>query len=357
VALRRLRSDLQAAVDLERWAREQRDRDLYLALQDQALPGWVGQQDLRYVLYRDPCASGPWAASSVRQANCAPGPRPEVTKVRLRKEVARVEVVEGLPPMRYVRFYRQTEDGWVHTAPRVEFWKEPVERNHGPVTVRARRDDLAHVEPLVEHLARAVDEVSAALGEGEPHKLEVEFTAQDLPGQAPGLTGDRIVLASPQLTGTPVEGAWTPEQLDRLEYWAAYWAVSRYVQPAGETSYRPAPVKLLHKALVDEYAVFYSRGDLAQAPLLHQVVEQHGLDALPEMLSSLRASGDAPAFLARWLLAAPRTDNVYLDTLVDIGRKAVACGRQSSFSLVLVVLERYGAKGVERVETTWFEGD
>ena len=57
LALRRLTSDIQAVVDLESWALEQRDHDLFLALQDETVPDWYWQQDLRFLMYRAPCAS------------------------------------------------------------------------------------------------------------------------------------------------------------------------------------------------------------------------------------------------------------------------------------------------------------
>jgi hypothetical protein len=355
VALRRLKSDIQAAIELEARALDQRDRDLYMAQQDEALPHWYWRQAVRFTLYRDPCessrpGSSPWAAPGTRQEGCVPDPRPVVQEVRLRGNVAWVQVVEGLPPVLRARFYRQTPYVWVHTAPRLEFWADPVERRYGSVTVRAQPYDLAYVEPLVEHMARVVDEVSAALGDGGSQKLEVVFAPPGSPGPMPALKEGVLILASPWSTGVPADGAWDPEVLDTLEYWAVYGVTSRYVQPAdgrasgGTGSLGPADsLSPLQKALVDEYAVLYSRGDVAQAPILSQILAQHGPDVLREMLGSLREAEDTRVFLSRWFFAAPASEEVYLNTLAGIRRKALLAGREDTCALARQVLASHQA--------------
>jgi hypothetical protein len=368
VALQRLTLDIQAVVDLETWALERGDRDLFLALQDEALPEWYWHQDIHFLMYRAPCASSrpvsgpltadgasafraePGAAPSMRQEDCVAGPHPKVQRVQLRGDVAWVHVVEGHHRMLRARFYQQTLGGWKHTAPRPEFWVDPVERRYGAVTVRAQPNDLAHVEPLVEHLSRVVDEVSATLDHRANQRLEVDFVCQDSPYRVPALKAGRLILPSPWLTGIPVEGAWDPEYLDTLDYWAAYWVASRYVQPTGSLS-------ALQRAFVDEYAVLYSRGDVAQAPILDQAIKQHDLDLLPEILASLRGPEEASAFLERWLSASPSKDEVYLDTLASIGWKAFVGGRVDSYSLVQQVLAREGVSLTDRLESDWIENE
>jgi hypothetical protein len=241
VALRHLTSDLQAAIDLETRALKQRDRGLFMAQQDEARRDWYDWQVVRFLMYhnlRDPSGSAPDPESApiIYTALWAPGPHPKVTRVQLHGNVAWVEVVEGLPPVRHARFYRQTNYGWKHTAPCSEFWGEPVEHRYDSVIVRAQQYDLAHVEPLVEHLVRGVDEASAALGYTAKRRLEVDFVLQDSPNWAPVLQEGRLILPSPWLTGIPVEGAWNSEYLDTLDGWAAYWVVSQYLQSAGGRS-------------------------------------------------------------------------------------------------------------------------
>jgi hypothetical protein len=97
----------------------------------------------------------------------------------------------------------------------------------------------------------------------------------------------------------------------------------------------------LQKALVDEYAVWYSRGDVARTPILSQVIEQHGPGALPEMLGSLREAENTRAFLARWLYPPPANEDVDWRILADIRRKALVAGRESSCALVRQVMESH----------------
>ena len=64
---------------------------------------------------------------------CAPVLPAKLTHVELQGDIAWVEVIEGEPPVRRVRFYRQTERGWVHTAPRESFWGKEVTLRSGPI--------------------------------------------------------------------------------------------------------------------------------------------------------------------------------------------------------------------------------
>jgi hypothetical protein len=113
----------------------------------------------------------------------------------------------------------------------------------------------------------------------------------------------------------------------------------------------------LQRALVDEYAVLYSQGDVDQAPILGQVIQQHDLDLLPEMLASLREPVNASAFFERWLSVSPTSDELYLDTLVGIGGKAFVGGRADSYFLVDQVLDSEGASLIDRLESDWIGKD
>jgi hypothetical protein len=89
---------------------------------------------------------------------------------------------------------------------------------------------------------------------------------------------------------------------------------------------------------VDEFAVLCSQGDATQAPILQQVIEQHGRDSLSEMFHALRDPGPTYKFLEYWLFSDPSQEGANLSTLQDIGHQAVQTGRDDSLALISLVL-------------------
>jgi hypothetical protein len=154
-AVRQIDFQIQGVIDLEARALAQSDVERYLAQQDASLPGWYAWQSARIGrACRKPDAdiSGPDAHSLSAQARGCPLAAPaRVASVEMRGNVAWVEVITDEGSLRQVRFYRQTDQGWLHTAPHVEFWKKPVELRYGKVLVRAHERDLPYVEPAVAH--------------------------------------------------------------------------------------------------------------------------------------------------------------------------------------------------------------
>jgi hypothetical protein len=213
-AVRQVTSDIQVEIDLERWSLDRRDVQLFLSRQDETSREWYGHQLWRYWMVDTPCGlstpgSGSFPSRTARQEDCPPAARLEVREVDLRWDIAWVEVITGRDTVRRARFYRRTDRGWLHTAPRFEFWKEPVKLEYGNVTVRAHRRDLPHIEPLVAHIAHVTGDVRAVLGDAADGKLVVDFVIDDPSARFPDLVEGELVLASPWLVGIPVEGPWT----------------------------------------------------------------------------------------------------------------------------------------------------
>jgi hypothetical protein len=193
----------------------------------------------------------------------------------MRGDVAWVEVAQPQASLRQVRFYRQTPQGWLHTAPRGQFWRDPVEWPAGRVVVRACRHDLPHLEPVVTHIVGVVDDLCATLGCPADVGLEVHFSHHDGP---PALSGAVLTLPSPWLTGVPVDEARDVAYVRALTYWTAYGIVSQMVrydddplQP--DPTYPPDPAR---EEMLRTCAALYSRSG------------RYGEDALPEVLGPMQ---------------------------------------------------------------------
>ena len=71
---------------------------------------------------------------------------------------------------------------------------------------------------MIEYIVHAVADASAALGNAAVGKLEVEFVTEDPPDRVPDLVEGKLILASPWLSGIPVEGTWDREYLDEAQF-------------------------------------------------------------------------------------------------------------------------------------------
>jgi len=278
--LRQVTAQIQDVVDLEAHALAQGDVARYLAQQDTSLPNWVAWQADRIG----------WACPEVRVPAPVPGLCPlatpvQIARVEMRGDVAWVEVVQPQTALRQVRFYRQTCQGWLHTAPRAAFWRDSVEWTSGRVLVRAHRRDVPHIEPPVAHIVDVVDDVCATLDCPADVVLEVRFSFYD---GLPMLSDRVLTLASPWLTGVPVDAARDGAYLHALTYWAAYGIASQMVrydddpwQP--DPTYPPDPAR---KEMLHTCAALYSRGG------------RHGEDARPEMLGPMQDGCSLRGFAA-----------------------------------------------------------
>jgi hypothetical protein len=103
------------------------------------------------------------------------------------------------------------------------------------------------------------------------------------------MSGHGLILASPWLSGIPVEGGWDAAYLDELTYWVAYEIMLQLVRAAedGDPTW-------LQRAIVGEYAALYTHGYVTQDPILEHIIEQNGAD-LPEALRSAISTRVWPA--------------------------------------------------------------
>lgn len=342
-ALRRIVFQIQDVIDLEARALARDDLDLFLAQQDEIAPAWYTQQVNRFWQDSARCSSRQPGSDALTAQDASPGDcaslaPPQVQEVELRGDVAWVEVVAAPDAARQARFYRQTERGWLHTAPRDAFWQGRIARTYGQVTIRAHQRDLPHIEPLVAHILSVAESVSEALGGTADSVLGVDFLTENLPYRSPGLVGDVLALPSPWLTGIPVDGRWDEKYLQELSYWVTYGIAAQVMRSPAEAEQKVTLLDPLRMALVDEYAVWQGQGDATRTPILRRIVEQHGADAIPAALHSLADGPSPPEFIARWLFSFPPDADTYAQTLRDVGYEALQVGRTRSFALADLLL-------------------
>ena len=338
-ALRRIEFQIQSVIDLEARALAQGNRALFLAQQDRASALWYGQQAACLRLHSQ-CDSAaltfaPPSSTDTPLDDYAPIASAQLQTVDMRGDVAWVEVALGENALRQARFYRQTDLGWVHTAPQAEFFGEPVEMAYGPVTVLAHQRDLPHLETLAGHILQTVEDLGARLGAPPDGALVIEFAPGPSSHPLPHLSGDKLTLASPWLSGIPSQGAWDRAYLEELTYWVAYGVASRFMRSSGEVDLGEH-----QQAILGEYVDFYAHQDLARTPILSRVVERHGVDVLPEALSSTRYQRSIFDFMDRWLYAQrPQQHGTYFETLWQI-RQVVDCTAQQATCRLFRVLDR-----------------
>jgi hypothetical protein len=280
-ALRQVTAQIQDAIDLEARALAQGDVARYLALQDASLPGWVVRQAGR-LDWACPAAS---SAEALSAGVCPLAAPVQVAGVEMRGDVAWVEVIAPQAGLRQVRFYRQTRQGWLHTAPHVAFWQDPVELVRGRVLARAHRRDLPHIEPQVAHIVGVVEDVCAILNCPADAGLEVHFSHHDVP---PRLSGTALVLPSPWLTGVPVDEAWDVVYARTLTYWTVYGLASQVVYYGCDNLWWPDafPPDPACKEMLRTCATLYSRSG------------RHGEEALPEILGPMQDACRLQGFAA-----------------------------------------------------------
>lgn len=194
-ASKQIAFQVQSVTDLEARAWAQGDQDLFLAQQDEAsLLFWYANQRQRLQAWRGRALTPPLAVLPA-----------EVVDVNMQGDVAWVQVVEGDPSVRRVRFYRRTDQGWLHTTPDLAFWGDPVEYSYGDqLIVHYHQRDQPYIDPLVQQLGQAFYETCASTGCPDD-KFEILF----YPASPGSDTQMNLTLPSPWLSGIPVEGDWS----------------------------------------------------------------------------------------------------------------------------------------------------
>ncbi len=192
-ASRQIAFQIQSAIDLEARAFAEGNKDLFLAQQDEASALWYESQSRS--LERRGRSFAP--VLTVLPA--------QIDNVTMQGDVAWVQVIEGDPPLRRVRFYRQTDKGWLHTAPDLRFWRTPVEHGYGDQLVFSyHQSDQPYIDPLLDQLAQAFIELCASAGCAGDAKFVILFYPEDAGSDAQV----NLALPSPWLSGIP-EGDWS----------------------------------------------------------------------------------------------------------------------------------------------------
>jgi hypothetical protein len=318
-ANRQITFQIQSLIDLEAQAWAKADRALFLAQHDEASIEWYARQDR--------CIRAERRQSRDR---CWPVLPAKLQTVNLQGDIAWAEVIEGNQPVRRVRFYRRTDQGWKRTAPRIAFWKNAVELYKDRLLiVRYHQRDQPHIDSFLEHIGKAFYDVCATVGCPQDRTFEVDFAVEVPADDLPRIDGTKLTLASPWLSGIPVEGDWSEANLESGMYWLAYMAAAESQRP---TDYPFSDS--LQSAIVDEYAAWVSTQDPAQAPILGRVIARRGMNALPEVFASLKRSPTLTSFLAQWLSLSPTSTDrakAFFETLLNVEWEALVAGRKDTF--------------------------
>jgi hypothetical protein len=276
-----------------------------------------------------------------------------VQRVDLKGELAWVEVIEslsadpgrglGAQEVRRVRFYRQTDLGWKHTAPPAEFWRTVMHIDYGNLSVIYHKRDQPDVEPLEEVITDAFTDVCSVLTCISRKTLIVEFSIEppayylpviDL--HLPGEGEDKITLSSPWLAGIPVQTSQETRLAKELAHAVTFATAARSVQYT-----TGLPLTSLQRAILDEYAAWYAYGRDARLVLLRPFVEERGWDAMPDALLLAAEPTLLGEFLARWGLV-PEDDvaqgseqaAAYFSAVLTLEREALLLGRKETFLLL-----------------------
>lgn len=339
-AQRKITFQIQNVIDTEARAFAQGDKVRFLAQQDSAAFGWYARQAMRINPNCTEFEAGgtlyPWQTIDNDPLNrCAPVLPAEILHVNLQQDVAWVEVLEGQPPVRRMRFYRQTARGWVHTAPDETFWQTPIRVRHGNVFVTYHKRDEPYIALLEARIGQVVGDTCAVVMHcAAINKIEIDFSTQTPammlsdPRDALEQSGT-LTLSSPWLSGIPVDGPFGEAMLDSLAYWVAYGMIAK-----ASSSVAAQDINQLQRAIADEYAAWYGSQDMAQAPLLGRVVERHGMEALPEVFFSLKGARIYTLFMMRWIgLSEWMGEEAFFELLLTIEREAILAGRKETFLL------------------------
>jgi hypothetical protein len=190
-ASKQIAFQIQSVIDLEANAFSAEDRELLLAQQDEPFAPAFAEQTQSFMRRGGRFFMPPVAVLPAK-----------VEDVNLQGDVAWVQVIEGEPPVRRVRFYRQTELGWLHTTPVPAFWDDTIEYQDGEQLVFYFHErDQPYIDPMVEQLGEAFYALCAAVGCNEDERFEILF----YPAPAGRDIQADLVFPSPWLSGIPID--------------------------------------------------------------------------------------------------------------------------------------------------------
>ncbi len=314
---------VQSVIDLEARAYAQGDAELFLAQQDRESPDWY---DLQKARLRAGCHP-----DDLAWAHCSPVLPAKIEDLTLRGDTAWVEVIEGDPPMRRARFYRQTELGWKHTSPRPEFWGTAIELHYGDVILRYHRKDQPYVDPIADRTVKSFYETCRHVGCPPDQSLEINFAVDEfLPVTVPPPLKDATwLLPSPWLSGLPVDASAETPYLDAMADQLARDMATQALSGASARDLDP-----LQRTIVHEYVAWQRERDTTQAPILGYIVDLRGPGVLPGLFEWLadHRSTTLDALLGRWLSLSPAGPGpVHFAALLNIERMALLAGQRETF--------------------------
>jgi len=324
-AVARATVEIQDMIDLETQVVASCDRPHFLSLQDPAAPRWVDDQARRlgeHCLSYDAVPARPYTTSLI-------GVPSRVQEVTLNGDLAWAQVMTDEGRQQHVRFYRWTEQGWLQAPPDPRFWGELAVWQHERLLVQGTTRDQRCGQVLATHIWDAAHSVCTTLNYSDDLELKVTFLP-DATEQLPRISAQGLLLPSPWLTGIPADGGEVAtDSLDRLTYWSTYYA------SAAANGLEPGSLNPTQKAILAEYARFYTDGNLDNAPILRRVVDRQGVDVLPEVLRSLPEACALSDLLSRWLSLSAGTSDTYYTILLDIARDPATRTCQETFDLLL----------------------
>lgn len=186
---------LQKLLDRETAALAAMDREAFLALQDHTDGQWLEHRQGE-LEWRAVCREQGWACGGEPPAS-------RVVGIEVRGQTAWVllDTTRDGEAVRQVTFFRQGNDGWLHTGPHPEFWGEPAEKHVGHFVWLYRERD----EDWVDRLADDGEVMLGRLGEDfrisafEPITVEVLYRSTDWERPDPGVP--YVALPTPLLAG------------------------------------------------------------------------------------------------------------------------------------------------------------
>jgi hypothetical protein len=349
---------IQSVIDLEARAYARGDKELYLQQQDADDRDWYRAQQERFsaecLRVHQLLGSAAPLQTVSSYLRCRPVLEAEIKEVQLRGDIAWVQVIEGEPAVRRARFYRQTEQGWKHTAPQDAFWGVAIQLSYGDLVFRYHRRDQPYVDDLVDHIQNQYQDLCMLLYCPD-ESIEFNFAVDSPASRYMRLRDNVFLLPSPWLSGIPIQEEWDPDYLLQLEYAITYELTALHFRSLTGQDLTP-----LQRAIASEYAAWQSTQDPSQAPLLGRLAAQSGYRA-PEILISLMYHDTLDMLIANWLdLSAAGDPVTYFQFLLNVERDAVLTGRESTFLLLQddtrmswLMLQRNRFNSVRSQDTDW----
>jgi hypothetical protein len=293
----RLAFQLQSVIDLQGRTFVQGDFDLYLAQQDEGAAEWYELQSLLI------WAAQEWPGGSGALPFVA---RPaEVRRVELHGDVAWVEVVQGDPAVRAMRFYRRSGPDWLQTEPDRAFWGDEIRfESENGLTVHCHEQDRPYAEPLAQVLEQDLAQICVTLG----CPNEVTLVIATLESET--FRAD-IGVPSPWLSGIPVDGSpWLASNSTMLypgesvRQAVLHAVVDRAASERflDETLWQETPLA----DILPDYVAWVVYRDPKRAPLVGQIVARHGEKALPAMFEALARGPSRPEFCPSGSILPPK---------------------------------------------------